>query len=85
MAIRLIQRPSDKIAVAVYLFLTDDGGPVIRGSSDVHHREGSMEFTALHYGLTLPVGPMTGKITGPRQHSPFQLTKHPDSASPYLF
>jgi len=44
-----------------------------------------MELTALHYGLTLPVDPMTGKITGPRQHSPFQLTKHPDCASPYLF
>ena len=73
------------MAVPVHLFLTDDGGSVIRGSSDVQDREGSMELTALHHGLTLPVDPMTGRITGPRQHSPFQFTKQLDSASPYLF
>ncbi|BDG83594.1 Hcp family T6SS protein CtsH1 [Citrobacter koseri] len=28
---------------------------------------------------------MTGKVTGTRQHSPFQFTKELDSASPYLF
>lgn len=28
---------------------------------------------------------MTGKVTGIRQHSPFQFTKELDSSSPYLF
>ena len=73
------------MAEPIYLFLTDDGGAIIRGSSDVHDRESSMELTGLHHGLTLPTDPMTGKVTGTRQHSPFQFTKQLDSASPYLF
>lgn len=30
------------MAVPVHLFLTDDGGAMIRGSSDVQDREGSI-------------------------------------------
>jgi type VI secretion system secreted protein Hcp len=63
------------MAVPVHLFLTDDGGAIIRGSSDVADREGSIELRSLHHSLTLPTDPMTGKITGTRQHSPFQFTK----------
>ncbi|WP_225759704.1 type VI secretion system tube protein Hcp [Leclercia sp. Marseille-Q4284] len=73
------------MAVPVHLFLTDDGGAMIRGSSDVQHREGSIELRGLHHSLNLPTDPMTGKVTGTRQHSPFQFTKELDSASPYLF
>lgn len=73
------------MAIPVHLFLTDDGGAVIRGSSDVQGREGSMEIRALQHSLTLPTDPMTGKVTGTRQHSPFHFTKALDSASPYLF
>lgn len=73
------------MAIPVHLFLTDDGGATIRGSSDVQHREGSMELRSLHHSLNLPTDPMTGKVTGTRQHSPFQFSKELDSASPYLF
>ena len=73
------------MAVPVHLFLTDDGGAVIRGSSDVCDREGSMELRGLHHSLTIPTDPVTGKVTGTRQHSPFQFTKELDSSSPYLF
>ncbi|MCT4705392.1 type VI secretion system tube protein Hcp [Enterobacteriaceae bacterium H16N7] len=73
------------MAVPVHLFLTDDGGAVIRGSCDVMDREGSIELRGLHHCLTIPTDPMTGKVTGTRQHSPFQFTKELDSASPYLF
>ncbi len=73
------------MAVPVHLFLTDDGGAMIRGSSDVQYREGSIELRGLHHSLNLPTDPMTGKVTGTRQHSPFQFTKELDSASPYLF
>lgn len=31
------------------------------------------------------MGSRSGKVTGTRQHSPFQFTKELDSASPYLF
>ncbi len=73
------------MAVPVHLFLTDDGGAVIRGASDVRDREGSIELRGLHHSLTIPTDPMTGKITGTRQHSPFQFTKELDSSSLYLF
>lgn len=73
------------MAVPVHLFLTDDGGATIRGSSDVQDREGSMELQGLHHNLNLPTDPMTGKVTGTRQHSPFRFTKELDSASPCLF
>lgn len=73
------------MAVPVHLFLTDDGGSVIKGASDVLDREGSIELRDFHHSLTLPTDPMTGRVTGTRQHSPFQFTKEIDSASPYLF
>lgn len=73
------------MAVPVHLFLTDDGGATIRGSSDVQDREGSIELRNLQHSLTIPTDRMTGKVTGTRQHSPFQFTKELDSASPYLF
>lgn len=37
------QQEALKMAVPVHLFLTDDGGAMIRGSSDVADREGSIE------------------------------------------
>lgn len=73
------------MAVPVPLFLTDDGGAMIRGSADVKNREGSVELRGLHHSLTISTEPMTGKVTGTWQHSPFQFTKELDSSSPYLF
>lgn len=73
------------MAVPVHLFLTDDGGAIIRGSSDVRDREGSIELQGLSHSIAIPTDPMTGKVTGTRQHSPFQFSKELDSASPYLF
>ncbi|WMY73333.1 type VI secretion system tube protein TssD [Buttiauxella selenatireducens] len=73
------------MAVPVHLFLTDDGGATIRGSSDVADREGSIELRGLYHSLAIPTDAATGKVTGTRQHSPFQFTKELDSSSPYLF
>ncbi|NEG61033.1 type VI secretion system tube protein Hcp [Pantoea agglomerans] len=68
-----------------YIFLTDDGGAIIRGYSDVIDREGSIELRGLQHNLMIPTDPMTGKVTGTRQHSPFQFSKELNSALPYLF
>lgn len=73
------------MAVPVHLFLTDDGGATIRGSSDVAGREGSIELRTVHHNLTIPTDSATGKVTGTRQHDPFQFSKDIDSASPYLY
>ncbi|KAI3492516.1 hypothetical protein L1887_42813 [Cichorium endivia] len=47
--------------------------------------EGSIELRGLQHNLSLPTDSATGKVTGTRQHSPFQFTKELDSSSPYLF
>ena len=73
------------MAVPVHLFLTNDGGTMICGSCDVAQREGSIELRGLQHNLSLPTDSATGKVTGTRQHSPFQFTKELDSSSPYLF
>jgi type VI secretion system secreted protein Hcp len=73
------------MAVPVHLWLKDDGGAAIRGGSDVRDREGSIELRGIHHDLSIPTDVMTGKLTGSRQHAPFQFDKEIDSASPYLY
>lgn len=73
------------MAVPVHLFLRDDSGAMIRGSSDVEDREGSIELRDLIHNLRIPTDAATGKLTGTRQHSAFSFTKAIDSSSPYLY
>ena len=73
------------MAVPVHLWLKDDGGANIRGSSDVRDREGSIELRSIHHNLSIPTDSNTGKLTGTRQHAPFQFDKEIDSSSPYLY
>jgi type VI secretion system secreted protein Hcp len=67
------------------MFIKDDGGAVIRGGSDVMHREGSIELRGVQHLLSIPTDNNTGKLTGTRQHAPFMFEKEIDSASPYLY
>jgi type VI secretion system secreted protein Hcp len=67
------------------MFIKDDGGAVIRGGSDVMHREGSIELRGVQHLLSIPTDNNTGKLTGTRQHAPFIFEKEIDSASPYLY
>lgn len=48
------------MAVPVHIFLTDDGGAMIRESCDVKDRDGSIALRGLHHRLTIPTDPMTG-------------------------
>jgi type VI secretion system secreted protein Hcp len=73
------------MAIPAHLFLTDDGGAMIKGSSDVRDREGSIEILAFGHGLQLPTDSSTGKITGTRVHSALTFEKEFDSSSPYLY
>ncbi|WP_292977234.1 type VI secretion system tube protein TssD [Pantoea sp. UBA4549] len=73
------------MAIAVYLWLKDDGGADIKGSVDAQNREGSIEVIRQEHALYLPTDNNTGKVTGTRVHLPFQLTKALDASSPYLY
>ena len=63
------------MAVPVHLWLKDDAGNLIRGSSDVAYREGSIELRGLTHNLSIPVDGTTGRLTGTRQHAPFLFEK----------
>ncbi|WP_293794431.1 type VI secretion system tube protein TssD [uncultured Pantoea sp.] len=68
-----------------YMWLKDDGGADIRGSVDVHGREGSIEIIGMSHGINLPVDGSNGRITGTRQHSSMMIEKEVDSSTPYLY
>lgn len=73
------------MAIPSHLWLKDDGGALIRGSSDVTDREGSIEIIGFSHGLHIPTDNSTGKITGTRIHAPMIIEKEFDSSSPYLY
>ncbi|HCM9256395.1 TPA: type VI secretion system tube protein Hcp [Enterobacter cloacae subsp. dissolvens] len=73
------------MAVPAHLWLKDDAGNLIKGSSDVDQREGSIELRGLTHNLSIPVDETIGRLTGTRQHAPFLFEKEIDSASPYLY
>lgn len=71
--------------IPAHLFLRDDGGAIIKGSSDVQNREGSIEVISFSHGLHIPVDGITGKQTGTRIHGSFTVGKEFDSSSTYLY
>jgi type VI secretion system secreted protein Hcp len=71
--------------IPAHLFLKDDGGALINGSSDVQGREGSIEVISFTHGLYIPVDGNTGKQTGSRVHGAFTIGKEFDSSSTYLY
>lgn len=73
------------MAIPAHLFLTDDGGASIKGSSDVKDREGSIEVLSFGHGLHIATDGNTGRLTGTRIHSPLTIEKEFDSSSPYLY
>jgi type VI secretion system secreted protein Hcp len=73
------------MAIPVYLWLKDDGGAHLKGSSDVEDRVGSIEVVAQDHSLYIPTDNNTGKLTGARVHEAFRFTKEIDASSPYLY
>ncbi|MBC8747248.1 MULTISPECIES: Hcp family type VI secretion system effector [Paraburkholderia] len=71
--------------IPAHMWLKDDGGANIKGSSTVQDREGSIEIIGFGHGVNLPVDAANGKITGARAHSPVSFEKEFDAATPYLY
>ena len=72
------------MAIPAYLWLKDDGGADIKGSVDIHGREGSIELIALNHGVMQPTDKHNGKATSLRVHS-LILSIKIDASSPYLY
>ncbi|MBV7549588.1 type VI secretion system tube protein Hcp [Pseudomonas sp. PDM26] len=73
------------MASPIHLWLKDDGGAEIKGSSDVEGREGSIEVVSQNHDMSVPTDDNTGKLTGARVHKPYVFTKEVDASSPYLY
>jgi type VI secretion system secreted protein Hcp len=73
------------MAIPSYLWLKDEGGADIKGSSRVHGREGSIEVLGFYHSLHIPTDGNTGQITGSRVHTPMHIEKEFDSASPDFY
>lgn len=57
----------------------------IEGPVNAKGREYSILIDAWDFGVTTPVDPATGRVSGKRQHSPLQVVKQIDTTSPQLF
>jgi type VI secretion system secreted protein Hcp len=80
-----LDKENEPVPIPAYMWLKDDGGADIRGGVTVQGREGSIEVIGFSHGLNLPVDRNSGKITGPRSHSPMSIEKEFDASSPYLY
>ncbi|HEF4762984.1 TPA: Hcp family type VI secretion system effector [Pseudomonas putida] len=73
------------MATPIHLWLQDDGGAAIKGSSSVDGRVGSIEVISQDHSLKIPTDDNTGKLTGTRIHAPFVFSKEIDQSTPYLY
>ena len=73
------------MAVPLHLWLKDEGGADILGSSEVFGREGSIEVLSLTHGVHMPADGNTGKLTGTRVHRPLTIEKEIDRSSALLY
>ena len=72
------------MSLPAYLFLYDENGLLLKGSSDSAGREGAIEVLSSSYGVSQPVDKNTGRMGGTRQHEPYIIHKDIDKISPLL-
>ncbi len=68
-----------------YLWLTDENGSPVTGSTLVKNRVGSIELLSVRHNISIPSDGNTGRLTATRIHSPVIVRKEFDSATPYLY
>ncbi|MBN3763880.1 type VI secretion system tube protein TssD [Burkholderia sp. Ac-20365] len=73
------------MAIPLHLWLKDESGAEIRGSSQVAEREGSIEVLSLTHGIHADTDHSTGKLMGGRSHRPLTIEKELDRSSPLLY
>lgn len=73
------------MAIPVHLWLKDEGGADIVGSSDVSGRVGSIEVLSLAHGVHTPADSNTGRLMGTRSHRPVTIEKEIDKSTPILY
>jgi len=63
------------MSTPAHLWLEDENGSPIVGSCLMPLRLGSIELKSFSHGVTIPVDPRWGKLTGTRVHRPITIVK----------
>ncbi|MCE6965527.1 type VI secretion system tube protein Hcp [Enterobacter sp. MW07] len=72
------------MSLPAYMFLYDENGNPIKGSSNVAGREGAIEILNSNYHINQVCCSNTGKLMGAREHGAFNIHKQIDKTSPYF-
>ncbi len=67
-----------------YLWLTDENGSPMIGSSLVTGRIGAIEIKSLTHNVNIPADSNTGRLTGTRVHTPVIFQKEFDRVTPFF-
>ncbi|ENQ2798052.1 Hcp family type VI secretion system effector [Klebsiella pneumoniae] len=73
------------MSTPAHLWLEDENGSPILGSCLMPLRMGSIELKSFSHGITIPVDPNWGKLTGTRIHQPVTIVKEFDQTTPLLY
>lgn len=73
------------MSTPAHLWLEDENGSPIIGSFMMPTRLGSIELKSFSHGVTIPVDPSWGKLTGTRVHRPITIVKEFDQTTPLLY
>ncbi|WP_404349284.1 Hcp family type VI secretion system effector [Enterobacter hormaechei] len=73
------------MSTPAHLWLEDENGSPIIGSCMMPTRLGSIELKSFSHGVTIPVDPSWGKLTGTRVHRPITIVKEFDQITPLLY
>lgn len=73
------------MSTPAHSWLEDENGSPIVGSCLIPLRLGSIELKSFSHGVTIPVDPNRGKLTGTRVHRPITVVKEFDQTTPILY
>lgn len=73
------------MSTPAHLWLEDENGSPIVGGCSMPLRLGSIELRSFSHGITIPVDPNLGKLTGTRVHRPIVIVKEFDQTTPLLY
>lgn len=73
------------MSTPAHVWFEDENGSPIVGACLMPMRLGSIELKPFSHGVSIPVDPQWGKLTGTRVHSPIVIVKEFDQTTPLLY
>lgn len=63
------------MGTTAHLWIEDSQGIWVKGNSQIHNREHSIELLSIEHHIHSPFDADNGQSTSPRKHSPFTIMK----------